>query len=436
MPRERPQRRDALRTTGIKGIVLAGVHSWGNCVLEQVAPRALLPVADRPLVVHVLTWLREAGVSSASICANSDTAALRRALGNGEVWGTALDYYEDVMPRGPAGCVRDAAGQSDWDTYIVADAAIIPRLALGDALREHEATGAALTVIASESSSCSNHHGGLLEPTGIYIFSRRVLGYIPATGYQDIKEALIPRLHAHGEAVVTHAIPRNQIARITGIPSYLAVNKWAVARLAAQPVFVPDYMPSRSSLPWTPGSTSGDGNAPYIRRGEAWIHRSAEVAGTARLVGPVLIGPGCRLGSGVLIAGPTALGEGCQIDEQAVISRSFLWRGCHVGARSVVDHSVLTDHAYLARGRRATEDVVVSEGWSLRRRLWGGRHGRPDGRVANVVSPTRDETRSLSIPLAVKACPLAPAVAGNYAPVMSPRSDSAGRWAHSPVESK
>ena len=436
MPRERPHRRDALRPGGIKGIVLAGVHSWGNCVLEQVAPRSLLPVADRPLVVHVLTWLREAGVSSASICANSDTVALRRALGNGEVWGTALDYYEDVMPRGPAACVRDAAGQSDWDTYIVADAAIIPRLALDDALREHEATGAALTVIASESLPSSNHQEGLLEPTGIYVFSRRVLGYIPATGYQDIKEALIPRLHAHGEAVVTHAIPRNQIARVTGIPSYLAVNKWAVARLAAQPVLVRDYVPSRLSLPWNPSSTSRDGDAPYVKRGEAWIHRSAEVAETARLVGPVLIGPGCRVGSGVLIAGPTALGEGCQIDEQAVISRSFLWCGCHVGARSVVDHSVLTDHAYLARGRRATEEVVVSEDWSLRRRLFGSRNGRPNKRVASVAARTADETRSLSIPLAVKARPLASAVVGDFAPVVGPRSDAAGRWAPAPVESK
>ena len=65
------------------GIILAGVHTWGESPLERICPRPLLPVAGRPLVSHLLDWLRSGGISHATICANSQSDAFHRCLGNG-----------------------------------------------------------------------------------------------------------------------------------------------------------------------------------------------------------------------------------------------------------------------------------------------------------------------------------------------------------------
>ena len=61
---------ETMRGAGAKyrGIVLAGVHAWGDCVLERAVCRPLLPVADRPLVAHALDWVRSAGVAEATVC--------------------------------------------------------------------------------------------------------------------------------------------------------------------------------------------------------------------------------------------------------------------------------------------------------------------------------------------------------------------------------
>ena len=171
----------------VHGVVLAGVHAWGNFALEHALPRPLIPVAGRPLIHHTLSWLRHAGILSASICANSDTSVLRRCLGNGHALSLSLDYYEDVMPRGPAGCARDSVIYNDCSTFVVMDATIVPRIDLLRLVEAHQESKAALTVVVTSSHSDGVRSCALLAPAGIYVFSPPALESIPADGYQDIR---------------------------------------------------------------------------------------------------------------------------------------------------------------------------------------------------------------------------------------------------------
>ena len=110
--------------------------SWRACTRgaiacwSQAVCRPLLPVGGQPLLTHALDWIRSAGIRAATICGNSDTGRIRSCLGDGNVWGVDLDYSEDVMPRGPAGCVRDAAMDSDAAEVVVVDGTIVPRVDL------------------------------------------------------------------------------------------------------------------------------------------------------------------------------------------------------------------------------------------------------------------------------------------------------------------
>src|SRR5512136_164453 len=93
---------------GVRGVVLAGVHQWEQNVFEQVLPRTLLPVANSPLISYPLRWLRRGGIDRMTICANSSSHLIQGYLSDEEVLGITPDYYEDIAPRGPAGCLRDA----------------------------------------------------------------------------------------------------------------------------------------------------------------------------------------------------------------------------------------------------------------------------------------------------------------------------------------
>lgn len=301
-------------TTQIQGVVLAGVHAWGESALEQICPRPLLPVVGRPLVWYVLDWLSGGGICQLSICANSDTRVFRQCLGTGDRSGLALDYYADLMPRGPAGCVRDAA-RADADLVVVVEASVAARVNLDALLDAHREAGAALTTVVMGP--------GGTEPAGIYVLSRSALEEIPTRGYQDIKEMLIPKLYGQGKVILAWPADDRRNLRVRDAASYLAANSWAL---------------EGPSPAWT---------APhgYRAMAGAWVHESAVVAASARLIGPIVIGPHCSVGAGATIVGTTTLGRGCRVGADAVISRSTLWNGCHVGAGAIIDHCVLVDGA-------------------------------------------------------------------------------------------
>jgi mannose-1-phosphate guanylyltransferase len=320
----------------IHGIVLAGSYPWRNAPLERLLPRPLLPVAHQPLISFTLRWLFEAGVRRVTICLNAASRRVQVDLpANTAGWPT-LDYSVDAEPRGPAGCARDAAAATGAETFVVADAAAIPTVALSELLRAHLALRPAGTVAVHERSGGRRPQGRAAAPAGVYVFERRAFDAVPSHGFHDVKEHLVPRLYAAGERIVTHpAGPPSP--RVLDLHTYVAANHWATRRLAL-----------------APGSLAG-----YTAYGEALVHHTATVSLGSRLVGPVLIGPHCRVMEGAALIGPTVLGAGCLVDPDAVVSRSVAWNRCTVGAQALVDGSVLADDARVGAGSRLASTVHV-----------------------------------------------------------------------------
>lgn len=302
----------------IRGIVLAGVHSWGESLLERICPRPLLPIAGRPLVWYGLEWLRRSGVRDITICANSDTAALRSCLRNGSTLGLTLDYYEDVMPRGPAGCIRDAALQSGDDLFVVVEGTVLPHVELEGALAAHRQSGSLLTILAVEWGSSGARP--LMEPAGIYIASRSALELIPSKGYQDVKEMWIRRLYRQGGLCPFYPVRPGSAIRVRELGSYLGAAIRFLESLSVE-----------ESL-----------ESEYRRRGDAWVHRSARVADSARLTGPALIGPRAALEDGVAVAGPAIISPGTRIGAAAVLSNVVAWSRCEIGAGAFLTNCVLS----------------------------------------------------------------------------------------------
>jgi NDP-sugar pyrophosphorylase family protein len=324
--------------TKVRGIVLAGCHSWGESDLERVISRPLLPVGSRPLICHALDWLRAGGIANCSICANSETLLYRRCLRDGDCLGIRLDYVEDVMPRGPAGCARDAALQSDDETFVVVEGAGIPRVDLNTLLAAHEESQAALTVVVDSAYSEGRSRGADVEPTGIYVFSAAALEAVADGGYQDIKEGLIPTLHQRGQKIVTVVAPADGPPRVTDGASYLAANMWATRQLVSE----------ASRL------------TGHRKVGDAWIHSSANVHPTARFVGPVWVGPRTVIGPNAMIVGPTTIGADCHVCGHAVITRSAVWDSCCVEQGAMIDQCILTVEATVERDLVVRNTVCVS----------------------------------------------------------------------------
>ena len=319
------------------GIVLAGTFPWANSLFEQLAPRPLLPVAHRPLIEFALSWLQSGGVQQVVICGNRNSRALEAQISRGASAVLKLSYQEDSMPRGAAGCVRDAAMSCDADRFVVTDAAAIPTLDLRELLSIHDHSGAAVTM-AVYPEARSGGRSPLQTPAGVYVIDRRIIESIAVRGFVDIKEHLIPRLVHSGERVATYAVD-GAVARVLNAHTYLAVHDIVIERTTA----AHDLRPG------------------YGLHGQALVHRAAIVAADVTLVGPVLVAAGARIESGSVLIGPTSIGCDATVGAGALISRSAVWRRSRIGAGAFLDRSILGDDSIVAAGRQLSRAVVAGE---------------------------------------------------------------------------
>lgn len=80
----------------IKDMAVIG-FSMHASPLEPAWPsthRALLPVAGKPVIVHLVEQLAAAGIKQIRIAGNIQQVAVKSRLGNGEEWGLAIRYSD------------------------------------------------------------------------------------------------------------------------------------------------------------------------------------------------------------------------------------------------------------------------------------------------------------------------------------------------------
>jgi NDP-sugar pyrophosphorylase family protein len=89
------------------------------------------------------------------------------------------------------------------------------------------------------------------------------------------------------------------------------------------------------------------------------VHSTARLAPSARLVGPCVIGPECRVKDAATLIGPVVLGAETVVGEACILSHTGSWRGAQIGAEAVVDRSILV------RGSTVEPRMVVRDA------VWG-----------------------------------------------------------------
>lgn len=317
------------------GVILAGSTPWIDDPLAAVRPRGLLPVANRALLVRTLEWFRRQRVHVVVICVNNDAEAVIRFVEECGFSDLQLLYYVDRVPRGPAGCVRDAGSLAPAETYLVIEHSVVPLADIADAIEAHRGDEAAVTILA-EARSSDDAERGIAAPAGVYIMSDAALAAVSDASYQDIKEMMFTRLLQASEALsIHHAI--GATLRVRDLASYVAAQSAALR--AGQPHWVGDD---------------------YVRRGAAWIHRTARVDASARLAGDVMIGPGSTIADDCVLIGPVVVGARSTVETASILSRSVLLPDCRIAAGAQLDFSVLAEGARIRAGARRFAEVVES----------------------------------------------------------------------------
>ncbi len=87
----------------------------------------MLPIANRPIVEHLLLEVKEAGIREFIFVVGYRDEQVREYFGNGEKWGVSINYSEQRKQLGTADAIRMAEGAVDGHFLVVNGDVIIGR---------------------------------------------------------------------------------------------------------------------------------------------------------------------------------------------------------------------------------------------------------------------------------------------------------------------
>jgi len=323
----------------IKAIILAGSRDFGRCPIASRVTPALWPVFDKPALAYLLHNLSGQGIKEAVICSNGGTALLQKNIK--DVDSMKINFVEDELPMGSAGCIREAANGHADALLIVLNAATVLPPDIGELVRAHHAGNCEMTVVFEPYSD-----NGILtkQLSGIYICEPSVVEHIPKQGYCDIKEGLIPILNRAGKNVYTVMLDKS-VGSFRNRAGYLA----AVAH----------YLENHGDLPLR--KLSGSENI--------WCADNVTVAPSAKIFGSAVILDGAVISENTIIFGHTVIGRNVKVSESSFLENCVLWDGSIVGKRCCLRNSLVDYNTVIPAGQTIEDTVITSRRFSRLRGL-------------------------------------------------------------------
>ncbi len=336
-------------------------------------PKPLIPLVNRPFIEHMLLRLRDQGLTEVVLAVRYLGDQFRAALGDGSQFGIKLHIEEEKEALGTAGAVKNVEHLLDGETFVFNGDVLtdLDLRAMMDFHRQHGSkTTIALTPVEDPTqfglveTNREQHILRFLEKpraedirtnminAGTYILNADVFRYVPPNEFYMFERGLFPVLLQTGDPMFGY--PTRDYWTDIGKPQqYLEVNH--------------DILIGRVSTPF-PGTEIAD---------RIWVDGEAEISDSARLVGPVAIGPGVRIERGAQIIGPTVIGAGCQIGPEVTIEEAVLWannqlaegvhlRRCMLGAGCTIGgRTVVAGGAIVGDGCRIGADNRLDKGMKL-----------------------------------------------------------------------
>jgi mannose-1-phosphate guanylyltransferase/phosphomannomutase len=341
----------------VKAVVMAGGEGTRLRPLTSNQPKPMMPMANRPLMEHVIRSLALHGFDDIVVTVAFLASHIRNYFGDGAELGVRIRYATEEKPLGTAGSVRNAAAELD-DTFMVISGDVLTDLDLGEVMKDHRAAGPLATIVLRRAENpvdfgivITGNDGSIerfLEKptwgqvfsdtinTGIYVLEPDVFDLIPPGRPVDFAEEVFPAALAQG-------FPLRGLA----MDGY-----WEdVGTIDAYHRAHHDVLDQRVGVD-IPGFRVGEG---------AWLGEGADIDPSARIVGPVIIGDNCRVEAGAHIGEYTVLGSDVVVKQDAFVQRAIVHDHVYIGAGARLRGCIVGRSSDLRQGAQAEEGVVLGE---------------------------------------------------------------------------
>jgi NDP-sugar pyrophosphorylase family protein len=129
--------------------------------LTNTIPKALVPVAGRPLIEYGLLFLKSQGIEEVVINLHHLGEKIRTALGDGSMYGLRITYSPEDPLLETGGGIKKAQSFLDSDTFVVLNCDTIIDLDLNALVTAHHQTRATATLVLRPDPEAARY--GILE---------------------------------------------------------------------------------------------------------------------------------------------------------------------------------------------------------------------------------------------------------------------------------
>ncbi|MFH1169233.1 MAG: bifunctional sugar-1-phosphate nucleotidylyltransferase/acetyltransferase [Chloroflexota bacterium] len=332
----------------MKAVILAAGEGSRMRPLTYTRPKVLLPIANKPILEHLLVEAVQAGIRDFVFIVGYHDEPLRAYFGNGERWGVNIDYRDQRRQLGTADAVRMVEGLVDGNFLVMNGDVIVSRedirgLAAGShntmSLIEVEDAGGLGVVELDGGRVVRLHEKAEKPPTrlanaGLYLFTPDIFPAIARTpksprGEYEIPDA-IQLLLDGGHEVMSRRIDR--WLNLSYPWDLLAANESLLEGLEPQ--------------------NMGRVEENVAIRGSVSIGRDTVIRSGSYIVGPVMIGQGCDIGPNCYIRPSTSVGDGCHIGGAVEVKNSIVMNGSKLPHHNYVGDSVVGEGCNFGAGTK------------------------------------------------------------------------------------
>ncbi|XP_058107377.1 uncharacterized protein LOC131250961 isoform X4 [Magnolia sinica] len=332
-------------------VVLAGGTSKNlHPIVSKEVPKALLPVANRPVLSYVLELLESSNLKDLIVVVEGEDAALRIGGWISAAYVDRLSVEVAAVPEdvGTAGALRAVAHLLTAKDILVVSGDLVcdvPLGAVAAAHRRHDAVVTALLCAAPVSGPLETGSSGGkdkakkmtryniigLDPT------RQFLLFV-ATGAEVEKDLRIQRsmLRSVGKMEIRSDL--------------MDAHLYAFKRAVLQEVL--DQHGTFHSI--------RQDVVPYLVRSQLVIGEANHLSGYSFSAQNNIIHPSAELGAKTTVGPHCMLGEGSQLGDKCSVKRSAIGRHCRIGSNVKIVNSVVMNHVTIEDGCLVQGSVVCS----------------------------------------------------------------------------
>ncbi len=332
----------------MQAVILSAGEGTRMRPLTYTKPKVMLPIANKPILEHLIENLAKAGLKSIVLVVGYRDETVRSHFGDGEKFGVKIHYVTQRKQLGTAHALKSAAHVIDGDFVMLNGDNIvgcedIKKIATCDYAvgvrevdRPHDfgvvrvESGKVVDIVEKPEVPPSN-----LINAGVYKFSKDFLDLLDRTP-----------LSKRGEFEITDTI---LLAIKKGFEfEAVKIDEWIDIGYPWDLLKANEFMLEKLGETVIEGEVEQGAHI----RGNVIIGEGTVVRSGSYIMGPAIIGKNCIVGPNCFIRPYTSIGDNCHIGAFVEVKNSIIMRNTNVPHLNYVGDSIIGENCNLGAGTK------------------------------------------------------------------------------------